>query len=84
MATAYAKHESATSAIVEPLDGGLASPGEPLEGRPDSLELVDVLHAGRLQAAWLNQAVGRQVAGGRLLVATLGEGRSVVQDLGAL
>jgi hypothetical protein len=83
-ATAYAKHDSAIPAIVQPLDGGLASPGEPLEGTPDSFELVDVLAAGRLQAAWLNQAVGRQVAGGRLLVAALSEGRAAVQDLGAL
>ncbi|RRU09673.1 hypothetical protein EGJ03_09570 [Stenotrophomonas maltophilia] len=84
VATAYAKHDSTTSAIVQPLDGGLASPGEPLEGRPDSFELADVLHAGRLQVAWLNRAVGRQVAGGRLLVATLSESRAVVEDLGAL
>lgn len=84
VATAYAKHDSAASAIVQPLDGGLASPGEPLEGRLDSFELVDVLQAGRLQAEWLNQAVGRQVAGGRLLVASLGERQAVVQDLGTL
>jgi len=83
-ATAYAKHDSTISARVQPLDGGLASPGQPLEGRPDSFELVDVLQAARLQAAWLNQAVGRQVAGGRLLVASLGERQAVVQDLGTL
>lgn len=83
-ATAYAKHDSATAAIVQRLDGGLASPGEPLKGRSDSFELVDVLQAGRLQAAWLNQAVGRQVAGGRLLVAALSEGQALVQDLGTL
>ncbi len=84
VATAYAKHDSATAAIVQRLDGGLASPGEPLKGRSDSFELVDVLQAGRLQAAWLNQAVGRQVAGGRLLVAALSEGQALVQDLGTL
>ncbi len=84
VATAYAKHDSATAAIVQPLDGGLASPGEPLKGRPDSFELLDVLQAGRLQAAWLNRAVGRQVAGGRLLVATMSESRAVVEDLGSL
>lgn len=83
-ATAYAKHDSAIAAIVQPLDGGLASPGEPLEGIPDSFELVDVLAAGRLQAAWLNRAVGRQVAGGRLLIASLSESQAIVQDLGAL
>lgn len=83
-ATAYAKHDSAVPAIVQPLDGGLASPGEPLEGIPDSFELVDVLAAGRLQAGWLNRAVGRQVAGGRLLIASLSESQAIVQDLGAL
>jgi len=83
-ATAYAKHDSAVPAIVQPLDGGLASPGEPLESIPDSFELVDVLAAGRLQAAWLNRAVGRQVAGGRLLIASLSESQAIVQDLGAL
>ncbi|PII15834.1 hypothetical protein CR920_08500 [Stenotrophomonas indicatrix] len=83
-ATAYAKHDSAVPAIVQPLDGGLASPGEPLEGIPDSFELVDVLAAGRLQVAWLNRAVGRQVAGGRLLIASLSESQAIVQDLGAL
>ena len=83
-ATAYAKHDSAIAAIVQPLDGGLASPGEPLKGIPDSFELVDVLAAGRLQAAWLNRTVGRQVAGGRLLIASLSERQAIVQDLGAL
>lgn len=82
-ATAYAKHDSAIPAIVQPPDGGLASPGGPLEDIPDSFELVDVLAAGRRQAAWLNRAVGHQVAGGRLLVATLSESRAVVEDLGS-
>lgn len=84
MATAYAKHDSAIPARVQPLDGGLASPGQPLEGRSDSFELVDVQRAARLQAEWLNRAVGRQVAGGRLIVAALSEGHAVVQDLGTL
>jgi len=84
MATAYAKIDSSRPPVVQPLDGGLASPGEPLVGRPDSLAPEDVLAAGRIQAAWLNKQVGRQVAGGRLLAAALREGQAVVQDLGPI
>ncbi len=84
MATAYAKSDSSRSSVVQSLDGGLASPGEPLVGRPDSLAPEDVLAAGRIQAAWLNKQVGRQVAGGRLLAAVLREGQAVVQDLGPI
>lgn len=83
-ATAYAKRNSATPAIVQALDGGIAPPGKPLAGLPDSFEHQDVLAAGKLQAAWLNREVGRRVAGGRLLIATLSENRAAVQDLGAL
>nr|WP_313520894.1 hypothetical protein [Stenotrophomonas pavanii] len=84
MATAYAKSDSSRPSVVQPLDGGLASPGEPLVGRPDSLAPEDVFAAGRIQAAWLNKQVGRQVAGGRLLAAVLREGQAVVQDLGSI
>jgi hypothetical protein len=84
MATAYAKSDSSRPSVVQPLDGGLASPGEPLIGRPDGLAPEDVFAAGRIQAAWLNKQVGRQVAGGRLLAAVLREGQAVVQDLGPI
>ncbi|MDW7600114.1 hypothetical protein R1V99_06070 [Stenotrophomonas maltophilia] len=67
MATAYAKSDSSRPSVVQPLDGGLASLGEPLVGRSDSLALEDVFAAGRIQAAWLNKQVGRQVAGGSWL-----------------
>lgn len=40
--------------------------------------------AGRLQANYLNEQMGRQVAGGRLLIGFLQQGQSVVKDLGAL
>lgn len=69
MATAYAKDAGGAAAVVQALAGGLASPGEPLRGRPDSFEPVDVLEAGRLQAAFLNRSSGRRVAGGRLITA---------------
>jgi len=84
VATAYAKSVSGEPTRVQPLAGGLASPGDPLEGRSDSFDPEDVLVAGRLQAAWLNSRVGRAVAGGRLLAAVLRDGQAVVQDLGAV
>jgi len=84
VATAYAKDVSDEPTRVQPLEGGLASPGEPLRGRPDSFTPQDVLAAGRVQAAWLNKASGRQVAGGRLLVTVLKKGESFIQDLGEI
>lgn len=84
VATAYAKSVSEAPARVQPLLGGLASPGEPLRGRPDSFASEDVLAAGRIQAAWLNKASGRQVSGGRLLAALLRKGESFIQDLGEI
>ncbi|WP_134709110.1 hypothetical protein [Stenotrophomonas maltophilia] len=84
MATAYAKSSNDRSAIVQPLDGGLASPGEPLVGRPDSFDPADVLASGKIQAAWLNGQVGRKVAGGRLLATVLRENQAVIQDLGQI
>ncbi|WP_285317238.1 hypothetical protein [Stenotrophomonas maltophilia group sp. Smal35] len=84
VATAYAKNDSATPAVVQQLDGGLASPGEPLRGRPDSFASEDVLAAGRLQANYLNRQTGRQVAGGRLLIGFLQQGQAVLKDLGPI
>lgn len=84
MATAYAKSGNDRPAIVQPLDGGLASPGEPLVGRPDSFDPADVLASGKIQAAWLNGQVGRKVAGGRLLATVLRENQAVIQDLGQI
>lgn len=84
VATAYAKNDSTTPAIVQQLDGGLASPGEPLRGRPVSFASEDVLTAARLQANYLNEQMGRQVAGGRLLIGLLQQGQAVVKDLGVL
>lgn len=84
VATAYAKSDSSRPTIVQPLDGGLASPGEPLAGRPDSFAPAEVLAAGKIQAAWLNARMGRPVAGGRLLATVLREGQAVTQDLGSI
>lgn len=83
-ATAYAKSESGVPAVVQRLAGGLASPGEPLKGRPDSFDLSDVFSAGKLQAAWLNARCGRRVAGGNLLALVLRKDRAEVLNLGQL
>lgn len=82
MATAYAKSDNTEKTVVQALEGGIASPGEPLRGRADSFRIEDVLEAGRLQAAYLNAQAGRQVAGGHLLVAKLGQGRAEIVDAG--
>lgn len=82
VATAYAKSVSVEPTRVQSLVGGLASPGDPLRGRKDSFDPENVLEAGRLQADWLNRKSGRQVAGGRLLVAALRQGHASIQDLG--
>jgi len=84
VATAYAKNDSAVPAVVQTLAGGLASPGEPLRGRPDSFASEDVLAAARRQANYLNEHMGRQVAGGRLLIGFLQQGQAVVKDVGRI
>jgi len=84
MATAYAKSANGDPVVVQPLEGGLASPGDPLRGRPASFEMAAVLEAGRLQAEHLNQASGRLVAGGRVLAALLRRDHVTLQDLGKL
>lgn len=84
VATAYAKSDSSRKTLVQPLEGGLASPGEPLAGRPDSFDEADLLAAGKIQAAWLNGRMGRVVAGGRLMAGHLQNAQAVVKDLGPL
>ena len=84
MATAYAKSDSQRPAVVQPITGQLASPGEPLRGVAPSMAQADLMAAGRLQASYLNQQVGRQVAGGRLLIGFLQQGQAVIKDLGTL
>lgn len=84
MATAYAKSANGEPVIAQALEGGLASPGDPLRGRPARFEMAAVLEAGRLQAEYLNQASGRLVAGGRLLAALLQPDDLHLRDLGRL
>ncbi|MGA6183062.1 hypothetical protein ACPEH1_18310 [Stenotrophomonas sp. NPDC077421] len=84
MATAYAKDAGGAAAVVQILAGGLASPGEPLRGRPDSFDAAAVAEAGRLQAVYLNDRTGRAVAGGSLLVARLSRGLATVEEIGLL
>lgn len=82
--TAYAKSDVESHARVAALVGGIASPGEPLRGPPDSFEVEAVLAAGRRQAEYLNAQEGRVVAGGRLIAAFLQRGEAVVKDLGTI
>jgi len=82
--TAYAKSAADQPARVAELVGGIASPGEPLRGAPDSFEVEAVLAAGRRQAEYLNAQEGRVVAGGRLIAAFLQRGEAVVKDLGTI
>lgn len=84
MATAYAKSPGGRPAIVQPIAGQLASPGEPLRDLPASMVQADLLASGRLQAAYLNEQMGRTVAGGRLLAALLQQSKATVSDIGAL
>jgi len=84
MATAYAKSANGEQVIAQALEGGLASPGDPLRGKPASFDMAAVLEAGRLQAVYLNQALGRPVAGGRLLVADLTRDSMVLSNAGPI
>lgn len=84
VATAYAKHDVAAPAVVQPFTGQLSSPGEPLQAWPPSMATPALFEAGRLQARWLNESEGRRVAGGRLLLGFLLQGQAVVKDLGTL
>jgi len=84
VATAYAKSDSQRPAMVQPITGQLASPGEPLQAVKPSMAQVDLVAHARLQAGYLNERMGRQVAGGRLLAGFLQKSQAVVKDLGTI
>jgi len=84
LATAYAKNSAGQAAVVQPLVGGMASPGEPLRGRADSFEAQDLLESGRMQVRYLNTREGRRVSGGSLLMVDLTDSRAVISDLGKI
>lgn len=84
MATAYAKHDLTVPAVVQPIGGQLASPGDPLREWPPSMATQDLLVAAQLQARYLNASMGRTVADGRLLLGFLKPGQAVVKDLGQI
>lgn len=84
MATGYAKSDSQRPCLVQPIEGQLASPGEPLQALTPSMAQADLMAHARLQAGYLNEQVGREVAGGRLLAAFLQKGQAVIKDLGEL
>ncbi|HDS3806403.1 TPA: hypothetical protein QEM88_004477 [Stenotrophomonas maltophilia] len=84
MATAYAKSDSRRATTAQPIGGQFASPGDPLKGVAPSMLQADLMTAGRLQAHYLNEQMGREVAGGRLLTGFLQKGQAVIKDLGEL
>ncbi|WP_443096663.1 hypothetical protein ACTT2I_10530 [Stenotrophomonas sp. PUT21] len=84
MATAYAKTDSQHPAISQPISGQLASPGEPLREVAPSMAQADLMIAARLQASYLNEQMGRTVAGGNLLIGFSQKGQTVLKDLGAI
>lgn len=84
MATGYAKSDSQRPCLVQPIKGQLASPGEPLQALTPSMAQADLMAHARLQAGYLNERVGREVGGGRLLAGFLQKGQAVVKDLGSI
>lgn len=84
LATAYAKSGSQRSCVVQQIGGQLASPGEPLQAVTPSMAQIDLLDHARLQAGYLNEQLGRLVAGGRLLAGFLRKGQAVIKDLGRI
>ncbi|WP_242900034.1 hypothetical protein [Stenotrophomonas maltophilia] len=84
MATVYGKSDSRRATTVQPIGGQFASPGDPLQGVAPSMLQSDLMTAGRLQASYLNEQMGREVAGGRLLIGFLQQGQAVVKDLGSI
>lgn len=50
MATAYAKHDVAVPAVVEPITGQLSSPDEPLQDWPPSMAAPALFRRARRQA----------------------------------
>jgi len=81
---AYSKSGVGHPTRVEELVGGIAAPGPPLRGLPDSFDPEAIRAAGRRQADYLNAAEGREVAGGRIIVAFLKRGEVIVRDIGEI
>lgn len=84
MAIGYAKSDSQRPCLVQPIECQLASPGEPLQALTPSMAQADLMAHARLQAGYLNEQMGRVVAGGRLLAGFLQKGQAVIKDLGEL
>lgn len=84
MATAYAKSDSQRPCLVQPVGGQLAAPGEPLQAVTPSMAQAELVAHARLQAKYLNEQMGRKVAGGSVLAGFLQKGQVVVKDLGTI
>ena len=82
MVTAYAKSDSHTPAIVQPVTGQLASPGEPIHNIAPSMAQAGLLAAGKLQLAFLHQGRSGPAGSNRMLAAVLKQGQAVIHDLG--
>lgn len=82
--TGYAKSDSQRPCLVQAIEGQLASPGEPLHAVTPSMAQADLMAHARLQAGYLNEQMGRRVAGGRLLIGFLQQGQAIVKDLGQI
>ncbi|WP_282254161.1 hypothetical protein [Stenotrophomonas sp. PS02299] len=82
--TGYAKSDSQRPCLVQAIEGQLASPGEPLQAVTPSMAQADLMAHARLQAGYLNEQMGRQVAGGHLLAGFLQKAQAVVKDLGPI
>ncbi|OCK48104.1 hypothetical protein BA766_21420 [Stenotrophomonas maltophilia] len=84
MATGYAKSDSQRPCVVQVIGGQLASPGEPLQAVTPSMAQADLMAHARLQVSYLNDQMGRKVAGGQLLAGFLQKGQMVMKDLGTI
>lgn len=84
MATAYAKSDSQRPCVGQPIGGQLAAPGEPLRAVTPSMAQVELVAHARLQANYLNEQMGRKVAGGSVLAGFLQKGQAVMKDLGPI
>lgn len=84
MATGYARSDSQRPCMVQVIGGQLASPGEPLQAVTPSMAQADLMAHARLQVSYLNDQMGRKVAGGQLLAGFLQKGQMVMKDLGTI
>ena len=69
--------------LVKPIEASLRRRGAAQALTP-SMAQADLMAHARLQAGYLNEQMGREVAGGRLLAGFLQKGQTVLKDLGPM